>query len=494
MTRKNLLVLILVLLMLSSYAQAGGFHISTLGGRRTGMMAVVANPDDVTALFHNPAALADLPGTRLHLSNSISWLKTNISLKALDPLRFPEVNPPHCGEPGQDKCPWPINSHGYYKENIQPERYLAIEPFLGASHNLGAYSDKLKGVTVALAAYSPGAYGAFLPPRAPTAYYIIKGFFLVAAATAGVGWRIHDMIAIGASISYNYQRLSYAQRYSTVDLFTPRDQEPSFEALAAQALIGDLRLDFTGQDHGVGGSFGALFTPWQWLSIGTNITIFPPVKFIGKVTIKGLGSRYNRFAEPQTAKELAGWMSRNAGYKLPKRLKVEMPIPPAIFTGVSIKPKPWIEIGLDFRMWVYSIYKKQIITPIYDKKDPNEAPITAKDLSSKKNYSNSLQFAAGAMVRPFVSHPEIELMAGAGFDKSPVPNKTFSIDNPSLNQLIFTVGGRTMLGKHWMLCATYMHTIFLKRDVRHSQTWPPTNAKVSANSYMPTIEVEYLFN
>src|SRR5262249_29947003 len=63
---------------LPATAFAGGFHISTIGLRRSAMTPNIANPDDVPALFHNPAGLADLPGYQTQLSLGLAFLDSTM--------------------------------------------------------------------------------------------------------------------------------------------------------------------------------------------------------------------------------------------------------------------------------------------------------------------------------------------------------------------------------------------------------------------------------
>lgn len=474
-----------------SPARAGGFHITILGVRRTGMMTNLANPDDVTALFHNPAGLADLPGTRMHLSSGITLLGNNTELQALDPKRFPEVNTPSCGEPGKKACSFPIGDDGYYTANFEPEDYLGLIPYLGISQDLGFISERLKGLVASFAAYAPGAYGASLAADAPTSYFVIDGLFLVAAATVGVGWRINDIVAVGANLSYNYMRLGYSQKFSTIDVLTPKDQDPDAIAVAAQQRIGDLRLDYTGTDHGFGWGVGVLVTPLSWLAVGATYTGATSAQFEGGIELGPVGSS-TRIVAPISNEEFKQVIS-GFNYKLPHSLVVEMPIPPSFNLGVSFFPSKWVEVGLDFRLWLYTIFEKQKLVPIYDPAERGTEPMTEQSLSKDKNYSNSFEVAAGVLVRPLGGKPALELMGGVSFDKSPVPDETFSIDNPSMNQLIFSLGVRGMIGEHWRLGAAYMMINYLGRDVRTSQTSPPTNVRISGRSHIPTLEAEYLW-
>ena len=470
-------------------AHAGGFHISIVGVRRTGMMTNLANPDDGTALFHNPAGLADQHGTRLHLSSGMTFLKTHVAVQALDPKRFPEINADPCGGPEEPACDWPIRD-GYYVGEITPERYLGVIPYLGISQDLGVVSPGLRDVVVSVATYAPGAYGAFLPEDAPTAYYVTEGLFIVAAATAGVGWRLSQRLSLGASVSYNYMRLGYGQKLALADVLTEPGEEVDAIAYAAQYAYGDLQMDYGGQDHGMGWGVGALVTLTSWWSLGLGYQGATAPHFRGDVSIRSLGSRLS--GEPgRSADNLRGEFTK-LGYTLPTELEVEMPIPPAFAVGTSVHPTDWLELGLDFRLWLYSIYDKQSIRPIYPDGDGKQ-PMTEESLSHDKHYSNSYEVALGVLVRPFSRWPGLELMGGVAYDRSPVPDETFSIDNPSMNQAIVSAGVRAGLGERWKVGLAYMMINYLERDITTSTSSPPVNVRIRGTSHIPTLEVEALF-
>ena len=185
-------------------AVAGGFHITTMGGSRTSMTAILARPDDGTALFHNPAGLADQRGVRAHLSVGLPLMRMEQRLMALDAGRFPAINPEGCQQlPGG--CPWPVDSEGYYERAITPERIFGLLPFASVSTDLS-----------------------FLWPAR------------------------QDM---GAALSYKNMSLSMSQKMSTVNTLTPHGEQPSALADMGQQALGDLRMDFEGHDHG---------PAWKW--------------------------------------------------------------------------------------------------------------------------------------------------------------------------------------------------------------------------------------
>ena len=100
-----------IALLPSQALAAGGFIVNTLGTRKVAMQTCYGAPDDITALYHNPAGLADLKGTRVMLFGGPAFLGNETRLQALDADRFPEVNPKGCEQQGD--CPWPVED-GYY--------------------------------------------------------------------------------------------------------------------------------------------------------------------------------------------------------------------------------------------------------------------------------------------------------------------------------------------------------------------------------------------
>jgi long-subunit fatty acid transport protein len=467
-------------------AEAGGFHITIFGVRRTGMLTNMGNPDDATALFANPAAMADHPGLEVQASVGVTFFDSHTHLQALDPIRFPSVNPPGCGMNGKAACPWPINSQGYYETDLQPTSYLGLIPYLGATQNLGAFSKKLRDVTVSLAIYSPGAYGASLPSDAPSAFFATKGLFLMGAVTGGAGWRINKYIAIGGNLSYNYMRLNFGQKFSTTDALTPDGQMPDGTARAAQIILGDLQMDYTGEDHGVGWALSTLITPTPWLGIGLLYGGWTSPTFTGPLSLIGLGTAN------QTPQELRG-IAGTYMIKLPIALQVEQPIPPTIQTGINIKASDWVEVGFDFRTWLYSLYNKENITPIYGPEPGTPPPsLSADKLSKYKHYSNSYQACIGALVRPLRNHRQLEVMGGMGYDTSPIPDEAFSLDSPSMDQWFIGVGFRELIKGHWRVGASYEWTYYIPRNITTSMTSPPTNVRVNAIAHIPTFEISYI--
>ncbi|MCB9554652.1 MAG: outer membrane protein transport protein [Deltaproteobacteria bacterium] len=479
------LVVLIGLAFVPRSAHAGGFTVTVFGSRRTGSMTNLGSADDLTAIFHNAAGLAQQKGRRVHLSSSLTFLSLDFELRGLDPQRFVGINSPGCQQRGD--CAWPLNSEGYYQRRIEPERTFGVLPFVGVSGDLAPLSPRLRDIVVGLAVYAPNVYGAFLPQDAPSSYHIIEGTFAVLATTLAVGWQAHPKLALGASLSYHFMRITVGQRLSLIDALTPDGQTPTPIATAGQNLLGDLRLDYLGIDHGLGWALSALYRPTRWLSLGVAYNGATPARFRGDLRFAALGDLVKGNPDALNA------ALSSFDMKLPTRLELEMPIPHALGIGVALRPTHWLEVSVDYRLWFYTAFERQVLRPLYNADQPGEEPLSEADLSRDKHYQLSYEIGAGVLLRPFARYPQIELLSGISYDKSPIPDSTFTLDNPSLSLVQFGFGLRWHPQRGMRLAATYMLFLGRRREINDSQTSPPTNGRGGGTTHMPGVEFEYAF-
>ena len=464
-------------LISESICFAGGFSVTTFGSRRTGMLANLASNDEITALFHNPACLADQKGFRSHVSNSFSFVDTKFELQALDQELYPDIS---CSQ--GESCDWAVGQDGYYEDDIKPLSTFGMLPYVGVSKSLA------DGLVVSAAITAPNFYAGAVSAESPASYFFIEGHFVVLSSMLGVGWRINDKIAIGGTLMYNYMQLEYAQRYSLVHLIRRGigKDNPLMDQAAPilQDQYGDLRLDFGGDDHGMGWTLGILYSPTPWLSFGLSYNDATDARAEGGVKISPVREDISQatFDEAITSFNI----------KLPHSLMVEMPIPPFISAGMNVKVGELMEIGFDCRLWLYNVYEEQVIEPFYHEGEGIE-PLTKEALTSNKDYSLSYDLSLGVLVRPISSLRTLEFMGGIGFDKSPVPDRYFTIDNPSMDNWRFSLGARWNVQSGLRVALTYMFIGYLGRDVTDSAGVPPLNTRTRGSNQFPRLELEYIF-
>jgi long-subunit fatty acid transport protein len=307
------------------------------------------------------------------------------------------------------------------------------------------------------------------------------GYFLVASVTAGLGYRVSSFLSVGFSVSYNYMRMALGQKLSLVDVLTAESEEPGAVARATARSFGDVIMGYEGVDHGAGFTASLLLRPADWLSLALVISTSSPAHFNGGLVLEATRPGAN-------LREIEA-----LDYALPESLIVDMPIPPAINLGAALRPADWLEVGIDIRFWLYSIYRRQRIRPVYGEDAGSIRPLTEETLSRDKQYGITYEVAVGFLARPFSALRELELMVGAGYDHSPVRDEYFSADNPSLSTVLMSAGLRWRVNRSWRVTANYMVNLFVPRDITTSRASPPLNARVSGHNHLPSVEVEYTF-
>ena len=484
-------IALLAALMMPNSVLAGGFTQTSFGGRRDGMQANLGNPDDLTALFHNPAGLALQPGIRIHVSASLGLAQQSFQIKAHDQEKYPEIYK-NCegGDWSSPSCDWPVAPDGYYADAIPPEKSVGGLPYIGLSSDLGFLGRRGKDFVVSVALTAPLFFGAYLPEDAPTAYNLIGGYFLVLSATAGVGWKAHPKLSFGASIYYNHMRISLAQKLSLMGAI-PMDKASSAEIALikfAQKSLGDLRMDYDGVDHGVGWAMGLLAQPLKGFRIGLAYTGAKNAYFEGPVSFT---------AQSEAAKKNPSALTTAlnvAGYKLPKALEIEIPIPHAVQGGLNVQLSPHLEVGFDVRVWLYNLIERQALVPVYDPNEKGKEPLTEEGLSRNKDYNISYQVCGGLMFRPYGLDDTLEIMFGIGYDHSPTPGKTFTMDNAATTAVKVSFGLRWRMFERWRISATYFLNLGEPLDIQNSQTNPPTNVRGGGIAHSPGLELEYVYD
>ena len=88
---------------------------------------------------------------------------------------------------------------------------------------------------------------------------------------------------------------------------------------------------------------------------------------------------------------------------------------------------------------------------------------------------------------------DLEIMAGAHYDRSPAPDNTVSLDAPSFNHAGLHLGARYTIRDRWRLALTYAHYWYLQRATDQSLTLPPSNFVASGENHIMTLVVEVKF-
>jgi long-chain fatty acid transport protein len=317
-------------------ARAGGFHTPDFGTRRCGMMAVMGKPDDVTAIFHNPAGLTLQKGTNLYLAGQ--YTQVELGFKFYDSQ----------GKLRPDK-------------ELSPDQSWGILPFLGVGTDFG--TKKLRG---GLALYAPNLFGAFLPEDAPTRYHLVSGFFAAVHATGTLAYQFTKHLSVGAGISAVYMRMQGKQYFNPLVASDPDLRFDSSEAVRAQ----DIKLELLSQGWTWDWNVGILIKPIETLGLGFS--------FISgaDVTLKG---------------DVKATPAAGGGGK--SKQTTTMAIPFTLRGGINWEVAPGFELGLDFFYWHYQVLQEQVMKlekPLYGMKEQR----------TPKAYKNAWNISAGLLYRP----------------------------------------------------------------------------------------------
>lgn len=412
---------------------AGGFGIPEIGVRRTAMGSIIGRPDDPSAIYHNPAGLTLQHGWNVYVSMGVALISTEFQLSPWDQSdRFLGVSP---------------ESDGYYKA-IKPSRAMGVIPMLAVTGEI--LPNKL---TLGAALFVGNAQGAAFDKNAVTHYHLIDGYVVAPQAVVAGAYKINEQLSVGGSVGMINMRI-HGKRYiypiiNGADLSTYAGTKP------------ELVLD------------GEAWAPtWQVSAFGK-----PHPKVTWGATING---RVDATLEGPVEITFSDDASV-PGDMLIGTHKTDQLIPWSFMGGLCVDVAPNVEIGTEFRYWLYRQYKTQLT-------DVSGIAIVDK-LETKKDYHDSWEVSGGVRVHDLPAAPKLEMMLGGQFDRSPAPSKTVTLDQPSFSHPALHTGLRYQLGR-FRLGASFVHYWYLIPTVDNSTTSPPSNFKGHGSNNIFTLSLE----
>jgi long-chain fatty acid transport protein len=293
-------LIVLLLLCLSGEARSGGFSNMEFGSRRMGMFAVIAKPDDATAIFHNPAGLVLTQGSTSYIS--VAWWLVQARTRLYDSEGL--LHPDH---------------------NISPERAQAVNPFIGFTSDFG--SDRFRA---GIAAYAPNVFGTSLPEDEPTRYLALDALFVAARFTTSAAYQITEQFSVGANFNVLTMYLDVASMLNASVLNNP---DAKFKA-GTEDFDGQLHIE--GLDYAVSWDIGLLFEPLKGLRLGAVFASGVPVEFEGDVTF-----------------------TSSDGEVITTSHKTTFAIPFTLQAGINYEIATDFELAADFRYWHYQVNQEQ---------------------------------------------------------------------------------------------------------------------------------------
>jgi long-subunit fatty acid transport protein len=413
-------------------AHAGGFGIPEIGVRRTAMGAVIGRPDELSSLYHNPAGLVLEDRWRIYMSTGLSLLGTEFQLQPWD--RSDEF----LGTMPQ--------SDGYYAP-VKPSRAMGVIPMIAAG---GRIRDRLYA---GAALYVGNATGAAFPESAVTHYHLIDGYVVAPQLVASVAYNVRPDLALAATAGVINMRV-HGKRY----VF------PVIDGNDISMLAGtkpELVLD--GEAWAPTWSVSAFGRPHPRVTWGAMV--------VGKVTTELEGPVTITYSDDAST----------PGDKLEGHQKTEQMLPWTFQAGANVDVTPNIEVGTEFRYWLYRQYKRQHTDIV--------GIFLVRELNTEKNYTDSWESTGGIRVHDLRQAKGLDLMLGGQYDKSPAPAKTVTLDQPSFSHWGLHSGARYSVGRY-RVGASYIHYWYQIPTITDSITLPASNVRGHGANNIFTLSLE----
>lgn len=431
---------------------AGGMSYIDFGYRRNGMLTVMGKPDDPTAIFHNPAGLADQDGQAilLQLCGRIANFSANI-----------------------------FKQDGTKTDKISPGYVFAANPFISYTNNFG-----VENLGFGIGFYVPTGIGAVMPENEPTRYHVTFGYGFGCNLTASVAYRPHEVISIGVGVSailFLFHIENYVNLGGYLLGLTVGDWEWRFdESYYNNAL--DYKVEIDGWD--ITGNFnaGILLNPVPWFSFGICYTHWADIMLDGTAEIKNVQNPSDREIADQTTV-----------YYIPGFLRM----------GVNFEIGEYVELGLDYTVNFYSLTPDQItrLHPASEdtkmsvlKLNPTDPEDERLGLKTTRDLWENHNISTGILVHVLKDAPYaklFDLMAGFQYDKTPYPTEAFTLLSPTRDYIGVNIGMRWLINIQWMIGFGFGFTYGWDIYVTDSISTPPLN--VDATGYLFHVLINAVF-
>jgi long-chain fatty acid transport protein len=414
-------------------AHAGGFYVPEVGPRAVGMAgAVVADPRDGSAIFHNPAGLAGQHGTQVQVAGSLFFGNVQFFRAPVDD---------------------PLTGDRIQFAGVRNTNKIGGAPLVAVSSDFG-----VRNLAVGLGVYAPFGAGLEFPESGAQRHIVTAVHLRTIYVTPTIAYRFFDRLSIGVGLSYVYADLGIDQ-VNAVPFVTG---DPENNVNPDPALEGTTKL--RGRDPA---SFSATIgLRWNDLSerfsFGASVMVPTKLKLQGKATIRN--PEITALQDPATMEEL-----QPAGQRTDD-MRVFYPLPLVVRLGAAVRPHERVLLELDYNFQRWKTF--DTLTVEFANHYPLlETPGAAMyDVVLEPNWQNSHTVRLGMDAMPF--DPErvpFSLRAGVLYDQSPIPDRNFDVLAPDSDKIGISigVGYDFRLGRRVRLAAEagFMHLFFRERNI-----------------------------
>ncbi len=405
---------LLVAASLPASAQAAGFYFTDSGTRAIGRgSAVIASVDDLSALYHNPGALARLRQAQAFVS--LSGVDQYVEFDRLD-------------EDGEDPFE-PITNQGPYM----------LVPALGLSGSLG-----VPRTTFAVGFISPQAPDPLYPSDGPQRYSLTDELLWEFAAVAGAGVQITDWLALGATFQARMLRAQMALALTTAEGDNPsQDIDIGFEI--SDWFAPNFQL-------------GTIIDPLPWMTIGASYQPATHYHTSGSIAADFEGHTWEGFLDGTNFVD--------------EDVTAEITMPAIARAGIDFHPSDrWdVEIAGAWEGW--HVWDEIVITDVdlTIKMDPDNImglgdAVVTNDIIIPAAYQNVWSVRLGG---EYDLHQKLTVRAGGYYETSAVPDKFQGVTLVDGRKAGVGLGAGLHLGRV-DLDAAFGETFMIPRDITDSE-------------------------
>lgn len=339
--------------------------------------AFVAQADDPSAIYYNPAGLIQVKGANIYAGGNLIDVQTDYSLRN--------------GEAGRMDGDLKFPPNFYLSSDLNSDR-----------------------IAVGIGLISPFGLAVDYEDTGPLRYVVTSAELEVIDINPTVAYKVNDVLSIGAGMDIFLANVNLENR---VDLGAALGS-PGFPAFEGEAVFKDRSASATGFNLGV------LYKPTEHLSFGVSYRSRADLEVDGTL----------RIGVPISLQSVFGSaITRNASTRIV--------LPNIIRGGVAywllkdeIKSLK-LEFDLDWTSWEdLDSFNLRLDEPISELPNPER-------ISSFRNFDNKFAFLFGAEYgRQLNEHTLIKLRTGYIYAESPVPEETFDPIIPDANRHVFSIG------------------------------------------------------
>jgi long-chain fatty acid transport protein len=415
-------IVLVVLLVCSSTAFAGGYQINEHGARAMAMGgAFVAQASDGSAMYFNAAGLAFQKGFKVMLGTTIiipssSWKPTTKTVGASTTAYTTSTD-------------------------MVSQTFTPINAYFSYSFD--------NGLTVGLGVYNPYGLGTEWPVDWDGRQMSVKTDLTTWYINPTVAYKFSDQFAVGVGVSYVAASVKLTQRTGTLGSLAP---------LAPSPTDGTVNLDGTGNN--INWNVGILYKPTNELSIGVSYRSLTKVDFSGTAAFTGMNV-------------LSSFFPGGTG-------TTTLPFPSSLFAGIAYNITKDFTVEADYQSVGWSSYDQLNLGLPTGPASP--LGVLQKAQVLVKNWENAYLIRVGGEYRM----EKLAVRAGFIYDKTPQPDAVVEPMLPDANRMEFTVGLGYEISKNVNVNATYQMISFSDRNgtiTSKTALYPAIPANVFAGAY-----------